>query len=215
MNPDFFERLTPLYSKYNDVIKPLIAEIEVRFESFPTSIFNEIRAFNDHVSRCYLQPDNEEWINNQIHKAEGHIERIILDCYKFLNVSLYDSVIKKFDKEYKGVDLSNINNGEFLIQHKKITREIIICLKDAKSKEVLEDKSESIAIYEKVHNKYTELENLIEQNCRNLFWAKSKFYVNRIWKIILWLVSAIVSGIVSTCLLPYNEIVDYIKSILN
>lgn len=215
MNPTFFERLTPLYNEYNDVIKPLIAEIEVRFEHFPTSIFNEIRAFNDHVSRCYLKPNNEEWINSQIHKAEGHIERIILDCYKFLNVSLYDSVIKKFDKEYKGVDLSNINNGDFLIQHKKLTREIVIKLKDAKSKEVLEDKSESIAIYEEVHNKYTELEDLIEQNCRNLFWAKGKFYRNKIGNVILWLTSAILSGIVSTWLLPYNEIVDYIKSIFN
>lgn len=213
MNPDFFERLTPLYGKYNNVIKPLVAEIEVRFESFPISIFNEIRAFNDHVSRCYLKPDDEKWINNQVLKAERHIERIILDCYKFLNVSLYDSVIKNFDKEYKGVDLSNINNGDFLILHKKIAREIIVRLKEAKSKEMLEDKSESIAIYEEVHNKYTELENLIEQNRRNLYWAKNKFYVNRILKIILWFVSAVVSGIVSACLLPYNDIVDFIKSI--
>ena len=191
MYPNFFERLAPLYNKYNHVIKPLIAEIEVRFESFPISIFNEIRAFND-----------EEWINTQINKAEGHIERVILDCYKFLNVSLYDSVIKQFDREYKRVDLSNINNGDFLIQHKKITREIVVRLKEAKSKEVLEDKSESIAIYEEVHNKYTELEDLIEQNCRNLFWAKSKFYVNNVWKFLLWLASAIISGIISTYLLP-------------
>lgn len=215
MNSDFFERLTPLYNKYNGVIKPLIAEIEVRFESFPISIFNEIRAFNDHVSRCYLKPDDEEWLNNQIYKAGGHIERIILDCYKFLNVSLYDSVIKKFDKQYRGVDLSNINNGDFLIQYKNIAKEIVVRLKEAKSKEVLEDKGESISIYEEVHNRYTELEDLIEQNCRNLYWAKGKFYVNKVWKIILWLVSAIVSGIVSTWLLPYNEIVDYIKSLFN
>lgn len=215
MNLEFFERLTPLYHKYNDVIKPLIAEIEVRFESFPISIFNEIRAFNDHVSRCYLKPDDEEWINNQIHKAKGHIERIILDCYKFLNVSLHESVIKKFDKEYKGVDLSTINNGDFLIQYKKIVREIIVSLKEAKSKEVLEDKNESIAIYEKVHNKYTELEDLIEKNNRNLFWAKGKFYVNKGKKFILWLLSSIVSGIISTWVLPYEEIVKYIKSLFN
>lgn len=213
MNPDFLKRLAPLYNRYNEVIKPLIAEIEVRFESFPTSIFNEIRAFNDHISRCYLKPDDDSWVNVQINKAEGHIERMVLDCYKFLNVSLYNSVIKKFDKEYKGVDLSNINNGDFLIQHKKIAREIVVRLKEAKSKEVLEDKSESIAIYEEVHNKYTELEDLIEQNCRNLFWAKSKFYVNKVWKVILWLASTIVSGIVSTCLLPYDEFVNWIKSI--
>ena len=77
----------------------------------------------------------------------------------------------------------------------------------------MEDKSESIAIYEEVHNKYTELEDLIEQNCRNLFWAKGKFYVNKIWKVVLWFASAIVSGIASTCLLPYDEIAQWIKSI--
>lgn len=213
MIPDYFERLAPLYDKYNSVIKPLIAEIEVRFESFPTSIFNEIRAFNDHVSRCYLKPDDSAWVDAQIRKAEGHIERIILDCYKFLNVSLYDSVIKKFDKDYKNVDLSNINNGDFIITHKQITKDIIIKLKKAKSKEVLEDKRESIALYEEVHNKYTELESLIENNCRNLFWAKSKFRLNKIWKVIVFILSAVISGIVSTWLLPYSYIVDWIKSI--
>ena len=49
MNPVFFEQLTPLYNRYNDVIKPLIAEIEVRFESFPISIFNEIKIGRAHV----------------------------------------------------------------------------------------------------------------------------------------------------------------------
>ena len=213
MTPDLFERLAPLYHKYNTVIKPLIAEIEVRFESFPISVFNEIRAFNDHVSRCYLKPDDNDWVNAQIKKAEGHVERIILDCYKFLNVSLYDAVIKKFDKDYKGVDLSNINNGDFLIQYKQIARDIIVKLKKAKSKEILEDKNESFAIYQEVHNKYTELEDLIEINCRNLFWAKSKFYVNRISKILLWFASAIISGIASSCLLPYSEIAEWLKSI--
>ena len=213
MIPDYFERLAPLYDKYNSVIKPLIAEIEVRFESFPTSIFNEIRAFNDHVSRCYLKPDDSAWVDAQIRNAEGHIERIILDCYKFLNVSLYDSVIKKFDKNYKNVDLSTIDNGDFIIKHKQITKDIVIKLKEAKSKEVLEDKRESIALYEEVHNKYTELENLIENNCRNLFWAKGKFCLNKIRNVILFIVSAIISGIVSTWLLPYSCIVNWIKSI--
>lgn len=198
--------LKPLYQRYNEIIKPLIAEIEVRFEHFPLSIFNEIRAFNDHVSRCYLKPNDTEWILSQIKKAEGHVERIILDCYKFLNVSLYDSVIKKFDKTYKQVDLSNVNNGDFLIEHRKLTKDIIQLLKRAKLKESLEDKSVSIAIYEQAHNRYTELEDLIDQNARNLFWAKGKFYVNRVWKVVLWFASAIISGIASTYFLHYFDI---------
>ncbi len=200
------DRLAPLYNNYNKVIKPLIAEIEVRFESFPTSIFNEIRAYNDHVARCFLQPNDEEWINTQIRKAEGHIERLILDCYKFLNVSLYDLTIKKFDKKYKGVDLSVIDDGMFIIKHRKLVRDIVINLKKAKLTEGKDDKAESIAIYQDVHNKYTELENLIDTNCRTLFWAKGRFYTNKVWKFLCWLAAAIISGVISSCIIPYDKL---------
>ena len=212
MNYNFLPQLTPLYDKYNNIIKPLVAEIEVRFEEVPTSIFNEIRAFNDHISRCFLKPEDKEWINVQLNKANGHIERIILDCYKFLNVALYDKVIKEFDKSYKGVDLSTINNGEFLISKRNLTKNIILKLKKAKSMEVCEDKNLSIAIYEQVHNLYTELEDLIDENSRNLFWAKGKFYYSKLSGFVLWLFAAIISGLISSTLIPYNQIVDWIKS---
>ena len=82
-NIDLSTNLNPLYEAYNNVIKPLIAEIEVRYEQFPIVIFNEIRAFNDHIARCYIRPDDNVWTNSQIRKAQSHIERMILDCYKF------------------------------------------------------------------------------------------------------------------------------------
>lgn len=200
---DLSKHLAPLYSSYNNIIKPLIAEIEVRHEKFPTAIFNEIRAFNDHIARCYLKPNDNDFINSQIKKAESHIERIILDCYKFLNVSLYDKVINDFDKKYKGVDLSHIDNGDFIIKHRRLTKDIIIKLKNAKLKESNEDKKDSIALYQEVHNKYTELENLIDDNCRNLYWAKSKFRINVLIKILMWIGSAILSGMVSPYLIDF------------
>ena len=102
---------------------------------------------------------------------------MVLDCYKFLNVSLYDIVIKDFDKRYKGVDLSYINDGDFIIKHRKLTKEIIVKLKEAKLKEHKEDKNESILLYQEVYNKYTELENIINENCRNMNWAKVRLNV--------------------------------------
>lgn len=123
---DLSRRLYPLYKSYNTLIKPLIAEIEVRYEHFHIALFNEIRAFNDHVARCYIKPDDIKWIDSQIMKTESHIERIVLDCYKFLNVSLYDKIIKEFDKKYKGVDLSYIDNGDFIIKHRQLSKEIIL-----------------------------------------------------------------------------------------
>ncbi len=45
--------VSPLYMEYNQVIKPLIAELEAREEASPQPLFNEIRALNDHIARCY------------------------------------------------------------------------------------------------------------------------------------------------------------------
>lgn len=202
-NIDLTMTLSPLYETYNNIIKPLLAEIEVRYERFPVVIFNEIRAYNDHIARCYMKPKDEEWIHSQVKKAKSHIERMVLDCYKFLNVSLYDIVIKDFDKRYKGVDLSYINDGDFIIKHRKLTKEIIVKLKEAKLKEHKEDKNESILLYQEVYNKYTELENLINENCRNLNWAKAKNKTNKFFNIIIWFISAILSGIVSPYLIQY------------
>lgn len=126
-----------------------------------------------------------------------------MDCYKFLNVSLYDKIIKEFDKKYKGVDLSYIDNGDFIIKHRQLSKEIILKLKEAKLKESSEDKSYSISLYQEVHNKYTELEELIDANCRNLFWAKSQFKISRLLKIMMWMASAILSGMVSPYLIQY------------
>jgi len=115
MDAQYSSQITLLYRTYNDVIKPLIAEIEIRYEKFPTPVFNEIRAFNDHVARCHRENISNLDIENELRKAKGHIERIILDCYKFLNVALHKIVIKRFDKRTKGVDLGAINNGAFFI----------------------------------------------------------------------------------------------------
>ena len=37
----FQEKVATLYASYNEVIRPLISEIEARQESFPTPLFNE------------------------------------------------------------------------------------------------------------------------------------------------------------------------------
>lgn len=55
MKSEYQDQLASFYKIYNETIKPLMAEIEVRYASFPTPIFNEIRAFNDHIARCYVE----------------------------------------------------------------------------------------------------------------------------------------------------------------
>ena len=86
MNSLFEEKSTELFSQYNQVIKPLIAEIEARSEKMPQPLFNEIRAFTDHIARCYFPDISDERMLDELEKANRHIVRITLDCFKCLNV---------------------------------------------------------------------------------------------------------------------------------
>ena len=52
MNKQNLAFLFSLYEEYIYTVKALIAEVELKYESFPLSIFNEIRSFNDHIARC-------------------------------------------------------------------------------------------------------------------------------------------------------------------
>ena len=80
------DKLSELYGVYVGLIKPLLSEIEANYEQFPEPLFNEIRAFNDHISRCYIPNISQSEIDVQIEKAERHIHRMVFDCYKYLNV---------------------------------------------------------------------------------------------------------------------------------
>ena len=189
-------QLAPLYKVYSEVVKPLIAEIEARFEEFPAPIHNEIRAYNDHVARCYFNIDKPEIVDEQVNKAKGHIERIVLDCYKYLNVRLYDETVVKFTRRTKRIDLTAIGNGDFYIEYRKHRQFIIKNLKKAKLLEFAPDKDESLKCYKEVHSRYTELELLIDSNDTNINWAKAKFRIGKMRNLILWLLAAVASGVI-------------------
>lgn len=187
--------LQGLYNTYNGVIKPLIADIESRYQKFPLPIFNEIRAFNDHVAQCYRDEADDEIIKKEIYKAERHIVRIVLDCYKYLLVILHDKV-KKFEKQTRNIDLTLIDNGEFYPKYKELYTKAV---KQVRYSKVHESKNngEAITEFEKAYNLYTTLEDLIDTKVNDVRWARIKFFSNRLFKIILWIIAAILSGIVS------------------
>ena len=210
---EFHQQLKPFYDAYNGIIKPLIAEIEVRYEQFPTQIYNEIRAFNDHVARCYGNFSDDECVKEQLKKAKGHIDRAILDCYKFLNVHFHDDLIIKFDKKTKRIDLTAISDGTFYTEYKNCRQYVIENLKKAKLLESKEDKSKSMELYELVHNKYFELEKLIDINNTNINWARAKFFFkNRLLTFLIWAGTIIVSTLVGAIIQSnFNAITDFFK----
>lgn len=206
------QKISEQYNFYNNSIKPLIAIIEANYETFPLPIFNEIRAQNDHIAQCYRIDIASIDIDKEIESANGHLQRIILDCFKYLNIFYYEK-IKRFNRQTRNIDLTAINNGIFYIEYRKISQEVVKLVKNAKSIES-KDKNKATELFEKSFNKYCELDNLIDNNLTNVNWAKAKFQIKRFVKIILWLIAAIISGFISiffTC----DKIEVFIKHFLN
>lgn len=51
---EIFTKIHDLNYSYENVVKVLLATIESLDERMPISIFNESRAFTDHLARCYV-----------------------------------------------------------------------------------------------------------------------------------------------------------------
>lgn len=77
--------IADLYGIYNNTVKPLVANIEAYYQQFPLPILNEIRAFTDHIGRCFYLHDPDK-IDENIKKARSHVKRIVFDCFKYSNV---------------------------------------------------------------------------------------------------------------------------------
>lgn len=194
-------RIIALYQDYNTIIKPLIAEVEARTEQFPLPLFNEIRALHDHIARCYSDMISAEQIDTEIHKAERHVVRIMLDCYKCLNLSLHDEVLL-FEKQTKHIDLTVLQNGTFFPKYKSLRTDAIQAVRKAKA---LESQNTNAALdaYQHSYNIYCELESMIDVVTPDLHWAHIRFSVRRLLQVTLWILSAIASGVISILLAKY------------
>ncbi len=190
--------LTQHYKLYNTVVKPLIATYEAREQKFPTPIFNESRAFTDHIARCYIDNAEDDFITKQLSRAGRHLNRMILDCYKYLIVS-YDDAIKQFEERTKKIDVTIINDGDFYKKLSTLRKDAISALRKAKEFESKENGNDT-QIYEKFElafNLYCEINFLIESNLDKITWAKTKTDSrNRRW-LLITISSTIISGIVS------------------
>lgn len=194
-------RIIALYQDYNTIIKPLIAEVEARTEQFPLPLFNEIRALHDHIARCYSDSITSTQRSSEIHKAERHVIRIMLDCYKCLNLSLHDEVLL-FEKQTRHIDLTVLQNGIFYPKYKTLRMNAVQAVRKAKSLESL-DTNAALDAYQNSYNVYCELEEMIDSITPDLHWAHIRFSVRRLLQATLWILSAIASGIISILLAKY------------
>ena len=195
MNAENQRKLQEVYSVYNDVFKPALAQAEVLHQAHPLPIFNEIRSFNDHIARCYLKGVKDEYISEQLSKAMGHIERGTFDCYKF-SVYAHNKRLEEFEEKYKRVDLTLINNGKFYITYSCLAAEARKLLIESKKIES-HDKAASFIKYQDAEGKYEELVEYMFSNLTDVNWARTKARAKLILRIIAFILLACLSGVIS------------------
>jgi len=71
----------------------------------------------------------------------------------------------------------------------------------------------SLKLYQTAYNHYCDLENEIDEKTAEINWLKVRFSVYRFFKLILWILAAILSGMISL-FLTCDSVANFIKSVL-
>ena len=175
------ERANNIYETYINVICPYVLQYEVLDNTFPIEILNEIRAVFTHLSKYYLSNDVSIKEKN-ISKAENHIKRSILDCYKYICMA-YEDKYTEFNRIYKYVDLSFVDNGDFLPKLLETRKNAVNFMKDARKSDLLISSDDEISVdeayekYEKAFVEYSSAYELISSSYKKLENLKRKAVV--------------------------------------
>lgn len=159
---------------YCENILPLLLELKLRRgDDHLLGINNEIRALNDHIARCYSESENitSQQRMEQLSKAEGHVRRLILDCFKQLNMDLFSKIESIEKKYYSNLWLYWGENGEFWEQYTSFRSKAQENVLQAKKKEAF-DQDEALAKYEIAFQCYREKENMLLQKKKELCWSR-------------------------------------------
>ena len=188
-----------IFESYIKNVKPLLRDIKEKRGRLPDNLLNEVRALNDHVARCYREGNRN--VTLEITKAQGHLTRLQLDCFKELNVIFH----KKFDS-YERLTYSSmwlrIDNGNFWRSYFHRRQTAYTAVLNAKLIETL-NVDNSLKNYEMAYQNNIELDNLFKQHkweIRGSFFIRIGEMVNRT---ISWIVITVLLSAISTMIQVY------------
>jgi hypothetical protein len=130
-------------------------------------------------------------------KAEGHIKRSILDCYKYI-CTAYEDEYSKFDKRYKNTDLSLVDNGEFLPKLLEARNNAKHLLFDARKTDLIVDSDdeantdEAYKKYEKAFIAYSSVYDLINASYKKLENLKKKAVTKNLIPLVIGIIGLII-----------------------
>lgn len=145
----FIKELTPLYDKYNQVLKPLISQYESRNESFVTPLLNDLSDFFDAIA-SYSEGEfngDLEVKKSCFQDAESSLLSAVKSCRLYLIATL-TLVVKKFKNRFSTIILMTLDKGKFIGKFNALYQ----TAKKSKNSDI-----------EKTYNSLIELEKLINE----------------------------------------------------
>lgn len=197
MKQEYLQKIDELLLTYGKSAKPLINEIAQRHRDskVPDNLLNEIRAMNDHIARCYRDGADDNYIDRELGKAEGHLRRLLYDCFKQLNIYISDNLGRREKMSFSNRWLYR-DGGNFWHQYTKWKQQAQDDVIEAKKQESI-DSDEALRYFESGYQNYRNIEELFKANRRFLFFSALFSILNKAFSGLWWLIVTIAISIIA------------------
>lgn len=175
--------------------------IHSRLTYYPENVMNEVRAMLDHIARCYYYDskdykDKDIKISNELSKADGHLKRLLYDCFKQLNLTLFES-IKSYRKKYYSSYWLKINKGKFWQNYTEYLQKALECDIEAKKNESY-DSETALNKYNEAYDNYYKTEQLLLKYKKSLYISCAIKLGRYVFRPLSWLLITIVIKYIAT-----------------
>ena len=155
------KELDEAFRNYLEVINPFIVQFEVLRNEFPIELQNEIRAIYGHLARASIAETPQIAAKN-VEKIKSHTKRALLDCYKYSCIIFIDNYNNFFER-YKNVDLTYLNQGNFLPEVTKLYKNAVNLYFETKKLETSNTSEErQLDLYQDSYNQFVDLDKKLK-----------------------------------------------------
>jgi len=189
---------------YQEFLKPIYAEIEAEENEIPVELLFETYAAFDHLKRFYLDKNNKDI---SIGKAISHLKRGALDGFKLKLKHFNDNI-----KPFSSIDLTLLDNGEFIQSFLRDKKEIMELAKQARLNEGKHSVDQAFDYWNKTYVKITMFEDQYFKYRNKIGWVKRKTFKYITKDHFL----AYIMGVLSTVTITYfSDIIKYIEKLFH
>lgn len=197
MKQEQLQKIDKLLIDYGKSAKPLINEISKRHKDgkIPDNLLNEIRAMNDHIARCYRDEADDSYIDGELRKAEGHLRRLLYDCFKQLNIYISDNLKRRERWTYSNRWLYR-DGGNFWRQYTEWKRRAQDDVIEAKKQESI-DSDLALKYFESGYQNYRNIEELFKTNRRFLLFSSVFGIFTKAFQGVWWFAITVLLSVVA------------------